>query len=318
MRERKIILILAIAMLVYPVFFALSGVIEAQAYGPEPTIYIDNLLTRQDPPVGSYFTTPYIWPQETSLKTKVLYIKIARAPQLNTAENPANPSDKTWSWQVRLSYDPAYFRIAVDSDIIKRNFLDRNKYIWNDPDGEPESGDEYWSLLGTYTTTMLFSYDNTAGTALFSCALFPPDPSKTPLPVEYFDAYAGPYAPDKGRHGGSYYDLPYTENNTQAITQPSGPLGTPVTVIDPNYNTMFSVKITMHTLPPTDYKGTFHLYDTRLWCYDGVTTYAHSTVDAYYAGIPDGPEFPLGIGLMIAIAPAIPIVYLWRIRKKRR
>lgn len=28
------------------------------------------------------------------------------------------------------------------------------------------------------------------------------------------------------------------------------------------------------------------------------------------------PEFPLGIGLMIAIAPAIPIVYLWRTRKK--
>ena len=28
------------------------------------------------------------------------------------------------------------------------------------------------------------------------------------------------------------------------------------------------------------------------------------------------PEFPLGVGLMIALAPAIPIVYLWRTRKK--
>ena len=31
---------------------------------------------------------------------------------------------------------------------------------------------------------------------------------------------------------------------------------------------------------------------------------------------PPVPEFPLGVGLMIAIAPAIPIVYLWRTRKK--
>ena len=31
---------------------------------------------------------------------------------------------------------------------------------------------------------------------------------------------------------------------------------------------------------------------------------------------PPVPEFPLGLGLMLAIAPAIPIVYLWRTRKK--
>lgn len=31
---------------------------------------------------------------------------------------------------------------------------------------------------------------------------------------------------------------------------------------------------------------------------------------------PPSPEFPLGLGLMIAMAPAIPIVYLWRSRKK--
>lgn len=31
---------------------------------------------------------------------------------------------------------------------------------------------------------------------------------------------------------------------------------------------------------------------------------------------PPVPEFPLGLGLMMAVAPAIPIVYLWRTRKK--
>jgi hypothetical protein len=31
---------------------------------------------------------------------------------------------------------------------------------------------------------------------------------------------------------------------------------------------------------------------------------------------PQEPEFPLGLGLMLAIAPAIPIAYLWRLRRK--
>lgn len=32
---------------------------------------------------------------------------------------------------------------------------------------------------------------------------------------------------------------------------------------------------------------------------------------------PDVPEFPLGLGVIMAIAPAIPILYLWRTRKKK-
>ncbi|MFQ5822293.1 MAG: hypothetical protein ACE5I5_20145 [Candidatus Heimdallarchaeota archaeon] len=38
--------------------------------------------------------------------------------------------------------------------------------------------------------------------------------------------------------------------------------------------------------------------------------------DLIVTTIPPVPEFPLGIGLMIMLAPAIPIGYLWRLRKK--
>ena len=46
---------------------------------------------------------------------------------------------------------------------------------------------------------------------------------------------------------------------------------------------------------------------------DSVTT---DLILSFKSKEPGIPEFPLGLGLMMAIAPAIPIVYLWRTRKK--
>jgi hypothetical protein len=52
---------------------------------------------------------------------------------------------------------------------------------------------------------------------------------------------------------------------------------------------------------------------TTYWAHlDAVTT----DIILSYKGPDDVPEFPLGLGLMIAMAPAIPIVYLWRLRRK--
>jgi hypothetical protein len=60
--------------------------------------------------------------------------------------------------------------------------------------------------------------------------------------------------------------------------------------------------------------------------YDVATTYwAH--LDAVSTDIivcekpigpfpPDEPEFPLGIGLLLLVAPIVPLTYLWRLRKK--
>ena len=54
----------------------------------------------------------------------------------------------------------------------------------------------------------------------------------------------------------------------------------------------------------------------------GVTYWAH--LDAVSTDLiwsfkdkePPTPEFPLGLTLILAIAPAIPIAYLWRLKKK--
>ena len=46
---------------------------------------------------------------------------------------------------------------------------------------------------------------------------------------------------------------------------------------------------------------------------DSVTT---DLILSFKSKEPAIPEFPLGLGLMMALAPAIPIVYLWRTRKK--
>jgi hypothetical protein len=41
-------------------------------------------------------------------------------------------------------------------------------------------------------------------------------------------------------------------------------------------------------------------------------------ISGYYYEITAVPEFPLGIGVLMALAPMIPIIYLWRTRPKRR
>jgi hypothetical protein len=41
-------------------------------------------------------------------------------------------------------------------------------------------------------------------------------------------------------------------------------------------------------------------------------------VDGYYNQVPPVPEFPLGLGIVMLLIPALPAVYLWRIRKKER
>jgi hypothetical protein len=61
----------------------------------------------------------------------------------------------------------------------------------------------------------------------------------------------------------------------------------------------------------------FEFYDepgVPVWAHlDSVTTDIILTFKDKEPGV---PEFPLGIGLMIAMAPAIPVVYLWRRLKK--
>jgi len=59
------------------------------------------------------------------------------------------------------------------------------------------------------------------------------------------------------------------------------------------------------------------LFDCQYTTPDG-TNWNTQIVDGGHYGTPPAPEFPLGIGLIMAMAPAIPLAYLWRTRKRRR
>jgi hypothetical protein len=55
--------------------------------------------------------------------------------------------------------------------------------------------------------------------------------------------------------------------------------------------------------------------DAWYWTPGGVPHVADVVEDGLYCW-PPIPEFPLGIGLMMILAPMIPVAYLWRLRKK--
>ncbi len=129
-----------------------------------------------------------------------------------------------------------------------------------------------------------------------------------------------------------YEGGPLTEFNGSAeppeihyLDYPMGdPIGTYWHEIYPEYSRWLNIT----SWEDTDGHGTFNVSDQFDFEYlddPGTVHWAHldyvstdiilskKPIDPVWRGI---PEFPLGLGLMIAIAPAIPIVYLWRTRKK--
>jgi len=320
MRERKILITLAIAMLVSTMLFALSGVKEAHAPTTETTLYIDYMPYR-DPVADGLYVEPFIYPAVDAVGTQYpLYVKIARAP--HEISEPALATDKTYGWQFRLSWDPTMWKISdVVADVKEvdlaetraEQFLKRHQYTWTTLTSK-------WSLKGTYSTA--FATGPSTGpapdTVLVSDGLLA-DPTLTALPSYYYTYYdyAGRTPPDRGRQWplppatSGYYDLPYAENNTLVTTYTYG------TITDPSYCLLAYITLTAVAVPPADYKGSaFHLSDILLFDYDGRTTYSAGAMDAYYVAIPVVPEFPLGLAPILMLAPAIPIVYLWRTRKK--
>jgi hypothetical protein len=114
----------------------------------------------------------------------------------------------------------------------------------------------------------------------------------------------------------------YTRDN---LDYSENPIGTTWYQIYPEFNRTFEITSWDDNsgAPDTPGNGVFDPSDQFDFVYedDGATYNAHLddvTIDLIlsfkYKEV--FPEFPLGIGLMLAIAPAIPIVYLWRTRKK--
>lgn len=282
-----------------------------RAAGTGPTVYVDTTLYRT-----TLLTTPVIVTAATSVgSAKTIYVKLARAPQEN--HEPELPTDKTFAWGFTLTYDTTMFRIAsIATDITEEpltvttvaQFLKRRMYAYN-PDPL------VWELSGIYSTSFAKG-EGTPGVLTLGDTLVAPSPTTVPLPPEYFDGTIGPTAPDVGRHLGTSYDLPSTLNSTQAVLQLDGS----TTVTDPSYCLLAIIKLTATAVPPGGYAGSaFHLSDIILIDADTQTSYfassGGSTMDGYYVKTPVVPEFPLGLAPTMALAAAIPIVYLWRRRK---
>jgi hypothetical protein len=253
--------------------------------------------------------------------TRFLYVKIARAPHVST--EPALDTDKTFSWGFTLTYDTTVFQIAsLSTDITEEpasvttaaQFLKRRMYAF-DADGSITGTPEMWYLSGFYKTGFAAG-EGTPGVLTVGNSLIAPSPTTVPLPPEYVTFSAT--APDSGRHAGSNYDLPYTENATQAKLQADGS-----TLTDPSYCLLAIIKFTATAVPPVDYLGSaFALSDIILLQGDTTTNYFYTsggtTMDGYYVKVPLVPEFPLGLGIVTSLATLIPVIYLWRRRPKKK
>ena len=126
----------------------------------------------------------------------------------------------------------------------------------------------------------------------------------------------GPEGPTTGELGDAEPVEPHQ------LEEPMGdPIGTVWHQIYPEYSREFVITSWIDN----DGSGTFNPSDQFDFEYfeEGVIYWAHldsvsTDIILSQKGPPEKPvpEFPLGLGLMMAIAPAIPILYLWRIRKK--
>jgi len=313
MREKKVLISIALTIMIAAILFSLP---KAHAATPFPTIYVDTTLNRVTP-----LLTPITVTSKAAGATQAFYIKVARAPH-ETTEPTALGTDKTFAYQFRLNWDNTMFGISNIATRVSEEpatvtttagFLKRRMYSY-DPDGSTY-GYIGWGVAGTYSTS--FQKSNDTGTLLVGNTLTA-DPTPSPLPPEYFDPDLGLYAPDKTRHLGANYDLPYTVNATQAVPQPDPDI--PTTVTDPTYILLGIVTLTSRGAPPADYAGSaFHLSDVLLFDYGEPNPRPYlpvDTFDAYYIKVPVVPEFPLGLGLAMLLTTAIPVVYVWRTRKK--
>jgi hypothetical protein len=80
----------------------------------------------------------------------------------------------------------------------------------------------------------------------------------------------------------------------------------------------FGRLITLTFIPQSELDWSpLDLLDTSLGYQDAGTLQWHAVTltDGNY-NIPGTPEFPLGIGFIMILAPAIPVLYLWRTRRK--
>jgi hypothetical protein len=206
-------------------------------------------------------------------------------------------SDKTWAWEVIIEFDPEVVTVTtVPTRHPTRDWFDCfHKWYWDDLFME-------WLDEGSYDNSFAKSVDNDAGLVSAWCGLTE-DPTTIPIPTGSF-----PF-PNAGLHSGSYMDLPYTDGiSTSGLESPPGSWAG-------DYFLLYYFRVT--TLVPIEGSvySNIHIKEARLWCYDGKTLYPADTEDGVI-GLPPSPEFPLGLEIVMMVTAAVPIVYIWRLRKR--
>jgi hypothetical protein len=296
---------IALAIIVSLTLTTILGTRPASAL--EPTVFIVG-------PDNADGTTPTaVFPRVATGAYFYAYVKIKDVPHLTgedgTGPGGTNPTDVIWAYQVSLRwnslvleltstyvYEPGAWTPGTTGTTM-RSVLKYGYWEYQDPD---------WVLTMSYATSWGKSVDTAGGVAIVGMTLQAED-AGTPwnfiaLPPEMNPADPAyvPGCPDEGYHQGTYYDLPY------GVTD--------------KYDML--VRLRFKNLDPGGVAGTMWspieivpgTVDTKLKTI-GQTDVIPTCLSSFYGGAPV-PEFPFGLGVVMMIAPAVALMYLWRTRKK--
>lgn len=216
------------------------------------------------------------------------------APHVTT--EPAVATDKTWAWEVVINYDPNVISIEAGQTPYRHTTRDWfgffHKYFWDEDMME-------WEDQGSYDNFWAGAADDSKGEVAATGTMMEDITTRT---VETGDE---PH-PQAALHAGSKYDLPWSDG-LQGLAGYTY-----------NYFILYLFKVRLiQAIDPAENGTILSIAAADFYEYDKVTKYSVSTTDATIGTPSAVPEFPLGLGLVMLMAPAIPIVYLWRARRKR-
>jgi hypothetical protein len=294
---------IALAIIISLASTAILGAERASAQ--ELTVFVNSTGNGTDP------TT--VFPRVAFNTLFSAYVKIKGVPHITgeagTGPGGTNPTDVIWAYQVSIRWDPTVLELLTTNvfepgawspgvpGTTGRSVLKMGMWSTDTVD---------WFLDQSYATSWGKSVDTVGGVAIVGMTLQAQDPGTPwnfiPLPLEMnpLDPSYVPGCPDEGLHDGTYYDLPYD--------------------VTDKYDML--VRLRFRNLDPDGVAGTMSspieivpgTLDTKLLTI-GQEDVIPTCITSYYGSEPV-PEFPFGLGVIMMIAPAVAVMYLWRTRKK--
>jgi hypothetical protein len=236
-------------------------------------------------------------------------------------------------WQYRIDFDPnvviatgEYWNYYPWTDVVIDVGTDYVNYAGTIPTTDPlvTTG-----LTGNFAVARVFFYVNDDGTGL----PMPPnfswlrltmslmgDPAAGKIPHRVYDGYYG--TPPENTYVASWvpaslfpYGSPISTNWVEQFPNPGAHWH--LTSWEDNGDLVLSVSDQIDMTPTTPPGPVQWFHVDQIWQSDtGIG--GDQEVHMILTFKPTVPEFPLGIGILLGLAPAIPLIYLWRTRPKRR